>query len=110
MLDFTSVVSGPFCTQALGDYGADVVKVESLVGDMSRSTSGPFHAGLSGFFSQFNTWLALTSYRRATCETETPGTRVCAQNIRFSSSSQFRRLRRVATKHSANVHLIADAH
>lgn len=54
VLDFTSVVSGPFCTQALGDYGADVIKLEGLQGDMSRSTSGPFHAGLSGFFSQFN--------------------------------------------------------
>ena len=54
VLDFTSVVSGPFCTQALADYGADVIKLEGLRGDMSRSTSGPFHAGLSGFFSQFN--------------------------------------------------------
>ena len=54
VLDFTTVVSGPFCTQALGDYGADVIKLEGLQGDMSRTTSGPFHAGLSGFFSQFN--------------------------------------------------------
>jgi len=54
VLDFTTVVSGPFCTQALGDFGADVIKLEGLRGDMSRTTSGPFHAGLSGFFSQFN--------------------------------------------------------
>jgi hypothetical protein len=37
-------------------------------------------------------------------------TRVCAQIIRFSSSLQFRRLRRFATKRSANVHLLTNGH
>jgi crotonobetainyl-CoA:carnitine CoA-transferase CaiB-like acyl-CoA transferase len=54
VLDFTTVVSGPICTQALGDLGADVLKVETPVGDMSRLTGGPAHQGLSPFFAQFN--------------------------------------------------------
>lgn len=36
IIDLSSVVMGPFCTQILGDMGADVIKVEPPTGDTMR--------------------------------------------------------------------------
>ena len=54
VLDLSTIVSGPLCTQILGDLGADVVKVESRVGDTARYLGGARRADMTGFFAQFN--------------------------------------------------------
>jgi crotonobetainyl-CoA:carnitine CoA-transferase CaiB-like acyl-CoA transferase len=54
VLDISAIVSGPLCAQILGDFGADVVKVEPPSGDTARylGTEGP--PGLAGIFAQYN--------------------------------------------------------
>jgi crotonobetainyl-CoA:carnitine CoA-transferase CaiB-like acyl-CoA transferase len=54
VVDLSTIVSGPLCTQILGDLGADVVKIESRVGDTARYLGGVRKADMTGFFAQFN--------------------------------------------------------
>lgn len=53
--DFSRVVAGPFATMMLGDFGADVVKVERPdQGDDSRGFGPPFADGMSSYFRSVN--------------------------------------------------------
>jgi formyl-CoA transferase len=55
VLDLCRVVSGPFATMQLGDFGADVVKVEDpRSGDESRRYGPPFINGESAYFLSVN--------------------------------------------------------
>ncbi|WP_188062387.1 CaiB/BaiF CoA transferase family protein [Sphingobium sp. KCTC 72723] len=53
VLDFTSVMAGPFATRMLADLGAEVIKVESLEGDQVRARP-PKRDGYSAYFGTLN--------------------------------------------------------
>src|SRR3569833_1838515 len=54
VIDMTSVLMGPYATQMLGDYGADVIKVESIDGDVTRLIGPMRHAGMGPVFLNTN--------------------------------------------------------
>lgn len=55
VVDLSRVLGGPFCTQILGDHGAEVIKIEPPQGDETRGWGPPFDEnGLSAYFSGTN--------------------------------------------------------
>ena len=54
VIDITSMITGPLCSQQLGDLGADVIKIEPTHGEISRWMAPPQKAGLTGFYTQMN--------------------------------------------------------
>jgi crotonobetainyl-CoA:carnitine CoA-transferase CaiB-like acyl-CoA transferase len=54
ILDLTTVVLGPFATQTLGDWGADVIKIEGLNGDTARNSGLFRNRGMAANFMQLN--------------------------------------------------------
>src|SRR4051794_40341338 len=55
VLDISHALAGPFASTMLGDYGADVIKIEPpRGGDMARTWGPPFYAGESAYFVNLN--------------------------------------------------------
>lgn len=54
ILDLTGVLFGPLAAQTLGDWGAEVIKVEPLMGDAWRNSGQFRNRGMSGQFMAVN--------------------------------------------------------
>ncbi len=54
VIDFSQAAAGPFCTQHLADFGADVVKVEPPQGDMIRGWHDKGSTGVGTYFMGLN--------------------------------------------------------
>jgi crotonobetainyl-CoA:carnitine CoA-transferase CaiB-like acyl-CoA transferase len=62
VLDLTSVVVGPVCTWRLGQYGAEIIKVENPEGDLMRGLGGASPTG-----NHSGTYLHLNRGKRNIC-------------------------------------------
>lgn len=54
IIDMSSVLMGPYATQMLGDFGADVIKVESPDGDLVRQIGPGRHPDMGPLFLNAN--------------------------------------------------------
>jgi crotonobetainyl-CoA:carnitine CoA-transferase CaiB-like acyl-CoA transferase len=54
VLDLTSVLYGPYASQTLGDWGAEVIKIEPLTGDTWRYSGQFRNRGMTGQFMSVN--------------------------------------------------------
>jgi formyl-CoA transferase/CoA:oxalate CoA-transferase len=54
VLDLSHALAGPFASTMLGDYGAEVIKIEPLDGDIARAWGPPFYGDESAYFVNLN--------------------------------------------------------
>lgn len=54
IIDLSRVLGGPYCSQALADHGAEVIKLEPLGGDETRAWGPPFEGDMASYFKGVN--------------------------------------------------------
>ncbi len=54
VLDLTRILTGPYCTMMLADFGADVIKIEPPAGDDTRQWGPPYLNGESAYYMSVN--------------------------------------------------------
>jgi len=54
VLDVSHALAGPFASTMLGDYGAEIIKIEPLDGEIARAWGPPFYGDETAYFVNLN--------------------------------------------------------
>src|SRR5262245_63086972 len=54
VLDLSHALAGPFASTMLGDYGAEIIKIEPLDGEIARHWGPPFYGPEAAYFVNLN--------------------------------------------------------
>lgn len=54
VLDLSHALAGPFASTMLGDYGAEIIKIEPLEGEIARAWGPPFYGDQAAYFVNLN--------------------------------------------------------
>jgi crotonobetainyl-CoA:carnitine CoA-transferase CaiB-like acyl-CoA transferase len=54
VLDLSHALAGPFASTLLADYGANIIKIEPIEGDMARAWGPPFYGTETAYFVNLN--------------------------------------------------------
>ena len=54
VLDLSHALAGPFASTMLGDYGAEIIKIEPLDGEIARAWGPPFYGEEAAYFVNLN--------------------------------------------------------
>jgi crotonobetainyl-CoA:carnitine CoA-transferase CaiB-like acyl-CoA transferase len=54
VLDLSHALAGPFASTMLGDYGAEIIKIEPIDGEIARAWGPPFYGGEAAYFVNLN--------------------------------------------------------
>jgi crotonobetainyl-CoA:carnitine CoA-transferase CaiB-like acyl-CoA transferase len=54
VLDLSHALAGPFASTMLGDYGAEIIKIEPLDGEIARGWGPPFYGDETAYFVNLN--------------------------------------------------------
>lgn len=54
VLDLSHALAGPFASTMLGDYGAEIIKIEPLDGEIARVWGPPFYGDEAAYFVNLN--------------------------------------------------------
>ncbi|MEM9279798.1 MAG: CoA transferase [Pseudomonadota bacterium] len=88
IIDLTTVVLGPYCTQLLGDLGAEIIKIEGPGGDIMRHAGPQVSEGMGPIYLTIN-----RNKRAVTLDMKTDGAKEVLRKLVETADGFFHNIR-----------------